>query len=564
MALQILGAEGAGSQGAALSISAEASRDYVWSVLAQSGDEEKASTIRELAQRGEAEVASYVDVIVELLNDVHAPKVRAAVCQAVRASGKVGALYAQDLTSLLSEQDPEVRYQACLALAGMGDAAAGALTKLKQLLGDRSEIVRYGACAALGGLEAAACADDIAALLSDNSPEVQGAACWALGKLGRSAQSSAAGVFKRLAEPRSRLQALKAVAMMRPAGDAQSWEDVCGCLKDEDAETRMAAVFAIGEMASAVKDSGPAYSKLTGVLNADDGRFRCAAALALGLLGSRAGDQIDNLKDLLSDEFSEPPTDALSAGGCRPRLPAQWRNAKCAAAVALGHIVSCDGGGCDGSGLAASVAELLNDNTWEVRLAACEALGMMGTWAQGEASQVATLLEDPRFQVRAKAAATCAKLGDSQVISKLVDMLEDASPAVREEVVRALPRFNSESQEYMEKLSEKLVDPVVSVRVAVIEVLAALGAPRSGYYASAVAQRLSAEGEAASVQVAALQALGKMGKRGALYQDLLNEYAQSTLPQLRQAAEQGLSSMRSLQGGQPYMIESFNEGDGGE
>merc|ERR1719436_1627604 len=118
-------------------------------------------------------------------------------------------------------------------------------------------------------------------------------------------------------------------------------------------------------------------------------------------------------------------------------------------------------------------------------MVACEALGMMGIWGRNQASQVSGLLEDSRVQVRGRAATACAKMGDRSSISKLSDMLADASPVVREEVVRALPLFSDDSQEYIEKLSERLVDPAPSVRIAVIEVLASMG-DRGCYYASAV------------------------------------------------------------------------------
>lgn len=521
----------------ALAISSDITREDAMQALSTATEDQRAAAIYELAQRGEAELAEYLDMIVNMLGSSADTGVKTAVCQAVRSAGSQGYYYVQSIESLLSDTDSDVKYEACLTLANMGSYADGAKSSIKPLLREQKEIVRFGACLALGSIEARECTESVAELLSDPSPEVQGAACMSLGKLGCS--SRAAEVAEKLEEPRSRLQAIYALGLMEEEG-AKHCEKVCDCLEDDDSETRIAAAQMVGQMAEAVKDNSSAMGKAVALLTAEDGRFRTTAALALGYMGAHAVDQVDMLQEALSDEFQEPACNALTAGGARSKLPPSCRKTKCAAAAALGMIVAA-GGDAQSEMVASGIGSLLNDDDWETRMAACEALALMGDKAKELGSQVATLFDDEKFAVRAKAAYCCGKLGDTDVCSSLADLVGDKCPSVKEEAMLALAELGDEGTEFIEKVFEKVMDYSPTVRAAAVQALGKMG-EKGQLYAGAIAQRLL-NFEAPNVKIAALEALGNMEDHGCAYADVIADYLNDPVPNIRAAAATSLGKL---------------------
>jgi len=524
----------------AVAIYSEVGRDEAFSYLQQgSTDTEKAAIVQELANHSEEELVEYLDQIVALLSTTESSEVKGAVCRAVQGAGFVGQMYWHEVTMLLNDPDSDVRYQACCALASMGPNASAAQSSVVALLSDQSEAVRCGACAALGAFEASAHTDQIAALLNDKSPEVQGAACLALGKLGKAGGRSVADVASKTEEPRSRLQAIYALGSMEAEG-AKHCDRVVACLSDEDAEIRLTAAQLCGKMAKAVKESGTAWGKLVGLLGDSDGHIRCAAALALGYMGEEAIDMCDSLKDMLVDDFGESGVNAMTAGGCRSRMPPSARKARCAAAAALGLIAE-TGGEVAVDVYSAEVANLLNEEDWETRMVACEALAMMGEGAREQAAKLSAIFDDEHFSVRAKAARACGKLKDTECASGLADLIADNCPSVREEAMLALAELGDDGSEYIEKVFEKLNDFSPSVRAAAMTALARMG-EKGQCYAGAIARCLT-EYEAPFVRIAAIEALGNMEEHGAAYADIVADFLEDQLPAVRAAAAASLGKM---------------------
>eukprot|EP00930_Biecheleria_cincta_P046059 TRINITY_DN31769_c0_g1_i1.p1 TRINITY_DN31769_c0_g1~~TRINITY_DN31769_c0_g1_i1.p1 ORF type:complete len:553 (+),score=137.27 TRINITY_DN31769_c0_g1_i1:85-1743(+) len=507
--------------------------------LGSKNAEQKALAISELAAKGESFVTYHLDVIISELHKTYSSEVKQAVCQAIISSGLAAQPYYNDISPLVNDADPQVRYWGCLALASLGRSASGAKRQATALLQDEHEAVRFGACSLLGSIQAEDTLDDLRGMLEDNSPEVQGAACLALGKLGVAGTSCAALVATKLQEGRSRNNALKALALMGLEG-GKHCQAVCECLEDDEAETRVLAASVVGKMAEYIKGDSVAMERIVSLARDPDGRKRSAAALALGYLGKVASSHKSVISELLSDPFEEEAENALTLGGCRPRMPASCRKTKCAAAAALGRIASEDRGyGWDS--IATELASLLDDDDWEVKVCALEALGCLGSRASNQTEKVRARFKDEKYIVRAKAARAYGQIGDPETVSLLADLLQDGSPSVKCEAASALAKLGDDGAEFCDKVFELYRNPNPEVRAAAITALAGMG-KRGQYYATATAQMLHPH-EHPAVRVAAMEALIAMGERGAAFKDLIEEQQKDEMPGIRAAAARCLDSL---------------------
>jgi HEAT repeat protein len=522
-----------------MEIYSEISREQAAAALAGSSEQDQVAAIYELSQRSEAEVAEYLDYIVSMMNQQSSADVKTAVCSAIRNGGSSASVYVQTVASLLGDASGDVKYEACMTLASMGPPASGYSSQVAALLEDQKDVVRFAACTALGGIEATETCSKVAKLLDDKSPEVVGAACLALGKFGSDGKKFAEKVASKLGEQRTCLQAIYALGSMDDDG-AKYCEKVAECLEDEDSDIRLAAAQTLGSMADAVSTSGAASAKVAALLSADDGKVKNAAILTAGYMGAKAADKCETLLELLADDFSEPAANALTVGGCRSRLPPACRKTNCAAACALGMIVQ-SGAEVDIDPIVNSVSDLIYNDDWETRLAACEALAMMGDKAKEAGTKISSIFDDDKYAVRARAAYAAGKIGDADVASGLSDLLADSSPSVKEEALLALGALGEEGAEFIEKVFEKVLDYNPAVRGAACKSLGMMG-EKGMYYAGVVAQRLL-EPEAPIVKIAAIEALGDMQDHGAVYAEVVADYLQDPLPQVRAAAALSLGKM---------------------
>jgi len=245
--------------------------------------------------------------------------------------------------------------------------------------------------------------------------------------------------------------------------------------------------------------------------------------------------------DLLDDDYSDPAASALVVGGCRSKLPASMRKPKCAAAAAIGLICENAGESIEVDQYASEVSRLLNDEDWEVRLAGCDSLALMGERGKEQAAKLATLFDDEKFAVRARAAYACGKLKDPDVASGIADLIGDSSPSVREEAMLALAELGDEGSEYIEKVFEKMTDFSPTVRAASVAALGKMG-EKGQLYAGAIAHMLL-DYEAPVVTIAAIEALGNMEDHGAAYAEAIQPYLHEELPQTRQAASEALTKL---------------------
>lgn len=522
-----------------LQIQQDYSRDGFSYSLSSKDSEQKAFAIKELAAKGKSALANHLDTIVAQMRHHPTDSVKQAVCQAIVSAGPTASPFYEDVLTLLNEHSAEVRYWACLALGAMGSRASGSKSHLRRLLEDRSEAVRFGACSALGDLQATDCIEELEPMLMDTSPEVQGAACVALGKLGISGSSCASMVVQKLNEPRSRPSAIRALGLMGAEG-GRHLKAICDCLGDSDPETRILAASVVGKLADFVTEAPEAMSQIVGLVSDEDGRKRLAALLALGYLGKEAAEQKDLIKDLLLDNFEEPAENCLTVGGCRVRLPPSCRKVKCAAAAALGRIAAED----DGFGWelpATEIARLLDDNDWEVKLCALDALASLGERARPHAAKVVRLFRDEKYILRVKAAETYGKLRDIDLISGLADLLEDYCPSVKVAAAQALSELGEEGAEFADKVFCLVHDFTPEVRVAAITALSQIG-PKGQIFASSIAQKVS-DPEDPTVRIAAIKALASMEERGATFIDVISNQLQDPLDSVRAAASSSVNTI---------------------
>lgn len=361
--------------------------------------------------------------------------------------------------------------------------------------------------------------DDVARKLDDSSDEVVNAACGALAARGEAAKHLADRIAAKTKDPKTRYNALCALSHL-----GVHHTNIVGCLSDADVGTRCAAVRALSTV-----PGGDAMEVRKLLKNADAGT-RSAACLALG--GMNHQNSAANLAELLSDKAEDSSWLASSMGGASARPPAQVRKPRCAAILALGMLGT--------KSYVSLLADLTTDSDWEARGCAVEALGNMGSAAQDKAGHLASCLDDDTYPVRAKACEALGKLGASQQVDRLADMLNDRSPAVRIEAIRALAGMGLSGQKYLSQVAACLSDALNSVKGAAARALAQMGESAFGY-ASAIAGMLGDEDP--FLRLAALDVLPQMSNYGSAFSEEIQSMLTDQDATVRAAAIAALGKM---------------------
>lgn len=342
-------------------------------------------------------------------------------------------------------------------------------------------------------------ADAVAAKLADNSHEVVNGACWALAAQGEAGKRFSDSIIPKLKDPKTRYNAVCALSSLGVVDD-DFIKSTIGCLSDSDVGTRVAAISALRKSAKLYADC----SEVSKLLKGTDVGIRCAACLALGGMGHQKS--AGQISDLLKDTAEDSSWLASAMGGASSRPPAQVRKLRCAAIAALGMLRE--------QSYASRIVDLTTDSDWEVRACAVEALGNMGDAGLDRAGKLASCLDDDTFPVRARACEALGKLDASQQVDRLADMLNDNSPAVRIEALKAIAAMSDSSQKYLAEVAEHLSDPMNSVKGAAARALAKMGESAFAY-ASAIAGFLVDKDP--FLRLAALDALPKMGNYGTAF-----------------------------------------------
>jgi len=286
----------------------------------------------------------------------------------------------------------------------------------------------------------------------------------------------------------------------------------------------------------ASKSSSEAIAKLKELIKSQDSGVRCAAAQALGNMGREVEPHILCLKPLLADESEDTSCRSLQIGGGAQRPPAVLRKPICAAISAFGLAGA--------HRYVEDMASKIDDDDWEVRLSALEALGLLGEASQVEAEKIASALEDDVYMVRAKACEVIGKIQASGQAESLKAALKDKSPSVRIGAVRALSALGHSGAVYSNDVFKLLSDSALAVQVAAIRSLGCMG-EIGQCYASVIASRLN--DAQAEVRLASAEALGRLGDHGAAFADELEMYADGDpSPLVRSSARMSLRQLGHL------------------
>jgi len=296
--------------------------------------------------------------------------------------------------------------------------------------------------------------------------------------------------------------------------------------KDPDAEIRIAAFFALGQLGLTEDARVPDVATRVAIeaLEDPDPRIVAAAVEALGKLASPGVSRA--IMTYL--RHPDPRVRVESAHALlRLRFVPLWRG-------------QTDDPPRWPSGAVAELSEALSDDRPEVRRAVAHALSRYGQPEVVEA--LLGRLEDHDALTRLFAVRAIGRSGDESAIARLLPALADGHAGVRAEAVRAIAALDGVARLPFPRLAE---DPSFHVRAALAEAAAGLSDPAS----LAVLEQLAAD-ESTTVRVASVGSLAR--RLGVDYRDRLLGLLDDDRTEIRGAAarasaalgEEGLSVAR--------------------
>ena len=232
----------------------------------------------------------------------------------------------------------------------------------------------------------------------------------------------------------------------------------------------------------------------------------------------------------------DPRTAAEVAPVLVERLDDERWEVRYAAAQALGAL------GEHAKEQAPLLVERLDDAASDVRRAAAQALGALGEHAKEQAPLLGERLDDERWEVRRAAAQALGALGEhaKEQAPLLVERLDDERWEVRRAAAQALGALGEHAKEQAPLLVERLDDERWEVRRAAAQALGALG-EHAKEQAPLLGERL--DDPASDVRGAAAQALGALGEHAKEQAPLLGERLDDPDPEVRGAAAQALGAL---------------------
>ena len=157
------------------------------------------------------------------------------------------------------------------------------------------------------------------------------------------------------------------------------------------------------------------------------------------------------------------------------------------------------------------LAEWLENENWEVRKAAANALGALREHAKDKVPDLIELLSDDDPRVRTVAVEVLGTFGEhaKDKVPDLVELLSDGESRVRRAAANALGAIGEHAKDSVPDLIELLSDDDLKVRAAAADVLRTLGKYAEGQ-ASRLGELLNDERE--DIRRTAAEVLGMLGK----------------------------------------------------
>lgn len=424
----------------------------------------------------------------------------------------------------------QVKRAAMLALGSMGPAAVQQAASVQALLSERDLDLVVDACTALGKMQATQAADEVATRLTSPDTDVVFAACMSLSEMDCHQQE----IAQLLKHSNARIKSASVNALKAMSGSEKYSSDVVSLLGDKDSYVRLGAADFTCRLGPKAAEMVVPIGKF---LSDPDPGVVAAAAAALGGIGEAAASQIPALEQALRNTGEDSSTLPLTIAGISPKLVSLLRKPACAAANALSNM------GSAGATSAPRLVECLNSKDWEVRVAGLHALSKMGSASARYEYHIVDLLRD---EIPPVSAAACLAAGEiaatgaanSSTARAVAELLDHPHPTVRARAVQSLSKMGDEAHAHIETFVSLFGDRAWNVQAEAIRAVAKCG--ELGQMFAADVCRMTYQGLTPAVQVAACEALVRMGTRGASFQEEVQQLENDGDTVVRDAARKAL------------------------
>lgn len=386
--------------------------------------------------------------------------------EAVEALSKIAdAKVIPALTGALHDEDPGVRARAVNVLGKIGDArSAGPVIAA---LNDPKSVVREAAVEALSRLGDSRALKHLVAMLQDMTPEIRKTAAEALGKMENAV--AVEPLLPVLRDPDKDVRQATAMALGK-IGDSRALQHLILRLTDKEESVRQTAEFALRKIDPYWENSESARQSIPfveAVLRNEDYRIRQAATALLKRLAGEAvptpEPEATGLADRLNNKKRKPPQILTKERREATRILTKTLSdadpdLRLAAAEALGRI---------GSNLTIVLNQLVrklhDKDTW-VRRSAAKALDSL-QWTPSDETESAD------YYIASRAWPQLTSLGEAAV-EPLMATLEDSDWKTRRHAAETLGQLKDRRAQ--EPLAACLADPHLSVRKTAAHALLAL------------------------------------------------------------------------------------------
>ncbi|CAE7786118.1 unnamed protein product [Symbiodinium pilosum] len=494
--------------------------------------ESRCGALRELGRMGKRMTKRDIEQsLVPMLSDSDAAVQEHALVALSELQGRALDYAPLAATKLEQSRTKEVKRAALLALGSMGPGAASQAGSALSFLNHQDLDLVVDACSALGKMRATNAADAVSAKLSSSDTDVVFAACMSLAEMDCNLQD--VGKLLKHSDARVRSAAVNAVKSMTGAESFSS--EIVPLLSDSDSYVRLGAADYACRLGPKAADLAVPAGKL---LSDSKPGVVAAAAAALGGIGESAASQIPALEQALRNDGEDTSTLPLTVAGVSPKLAALLRKPACAAAAALANM------GSAGATSAARLVECLHAKDWEVRVAALHALSKMPAASARYEYHISDMLRDEAPPV---AAAACLAVGEiaaatgqanNSTARVVAELMEHPHPTVRARAVQGLGMMGDEAHAHVETFVALFGDRAWNVQAEAIRAVAKCG--EIGQMFAPDVCRMTYQGSSPAVQVAACEALARMGPRGACFKDEVSALEDDQSEEVRDAAKKAL------------------------
>lgn len=436
-----------------------------------------------------------------------------AVREAIR---QIGAGAVPALAAVLQDAPSALRLDAALALGEIGPDASAATPALLRLLGSDDWDLREGVTGALQRIApdsevvtAATVQAWSSSARSETGPR-RYRAVLTLGRLGPKAAGAVPMLTEMLGDPTS--GAARALGQIGPAA-AAAVPALAEALRRPEAHVRQQIADALGRIGPAAR---PAVSALLEVMRDKRPEVRWRAAAAIGRIGSNESGCIAALAAMLKDEDPQVRDRVAEALGRMGRTAGQAEGeielasrANRAADRVWPLFALARGSDRPVAAILSLANELLQDEA-AARVAACQAVGLLGPLAKPAVPALAELVNSADGRLARAAIEALGELGPTaaEAVPQLAVALANRNPLVRLRAATALGRIGEGAAGAVPALRGRLNDESEQVVAACVEALGQIG-PQAAEAAAAL-QPLAAH-ESASVRSAVAASLHRMG-----------------------------------------------------